>query len=115
MSDDATPAKVRLTDGLRPSADNCSHCGFPLRRNSGGLRHYGTHTAHQENECLRLLHAEIVELRADAERYRHLRRADVDIDGCALIYCNEELDKIVDASIQAFENIDRAAMLDGAA
>jgi hypothetical protein len=41
---------------------NCSHCGFPLRRNSGGLRHYGTHTAHQESECLRLLHAEIANL-----------------------------------------------------
>lgn len=46
---------------------NCSHCGFPLRRNSSGLRHYGTHTAHQESECLRLLHAEIDSLK-DAVR-----------------------------------------------
>lgn len=56
-----------LSEGLGPSADNCSHCGFPLGRNSSGLRHYGTHTAHQESECLRLLHAEIASLK-DAVR-----------------------------------------------
>ena len=48
---------------------NCSHCGFPLPASGGGLRHYGTHTAHSENECLRLLHAEIGALRKDAARY----------------------------------------------
>lgn len=58
MTNDATPAKVRSTDGLGHMR-NCSHCGFPLRGSSSGWRHYGTHTAHQENECLRLLHAEI--------------------------------------------------------
>lgn len=46
---------------------HCSHCGFPLPANRSGLRHYGTHTAHQENECLRLLHAEIAALK-DAVR-----------------------------------------------
>lgn len=46
---------------------NCSHCGFLLRGNSSGWRYYGTHTAHQETECLRLLHAEIDSLK-DAVR-----------------------------------------------
>lgn len=41
---------------------HCSHCRFPLPASDGGLRHYGTHTAHQESECLRLLHAEIERL-----------------------------------------------------
>lgn len=43
---------------------HCSHCRFPLPASDSGLRHYGTHTAHQENECLRLLHAEIERLSA---------------------------------------------------
>ena len=63
---DAGPKGSGLSEGLGPTY-NCSHCGFPLRRNSGGLRHYGTHTAHQESECLRLLHAEIAGLK-DAVR-----------------------------------------------
>jgi hypothetical protein len=48
----------------------CSHCRFPLPNHDGGLRHYGTHTAHQENECLRLLHAELDRLRAGNEELR---------------------------------------------
>lgn len=48
------------------SQGNCSHCGFPLPASGGGLRHYGTHTAHAESECLRLLQAEIDRLRARA-------------------------------------------------
>ena len=54
---------------------DCSHCGFPIHGSASGLRHYGTHIAHQENECLRLLmadrdrlRAEVEALRADAER-----------------------------------------------
>lgn len=51
------------------SQGNCSYCGFPLPANGrGGLRHYGTHTAHAESECLRLLQAEIERLRKDAAR-----------------------------------------------
>lgn len=46
--------------GLGP----CSKCGFALHGSSGGMRHYGTHTAHQESECLQLLHAEISRLTA---------------------------------------------------
>lgn len=46
----------------------CSHCGFPLTSNGMGLRHYGTHVAHQEYECLRLLHAEIDRLREELIR-----------------------------------------------
>ena len=57
---------MKLTD-----AHICSHCGFPLPENSAGLRHYGTHTAHQESECLRLLHAEIERLRAAANALLH--------------------------------------------
>jgi len=60
------PLGLASTAGLG-HMENCSHCGFPLRRNSSGLRHYGTHTAHQESECLRLLHAEIASLK-DAVR-----------------------------------------------
>jgi hypothetical protein len=41
---------------------HCSHCRFPLPASDSGLRHYGTHAAHQESECLRLLHAEIARL-----------------------------------------------------
>lgn len=66
MGTEETPREVGLSDGLGHMG-NCSHCGFPLRRNSGGLRHYGTHTAHQESECLRLLHSEIAGLK-DAVR-----------------------------------------------
>lgn len=51
---------------------HCSHCGFPLPANRSGLRHYGTHTAHKENECLRLLQAEIASLKDAA----HSARAD---------------------------------------
>jgi hypothetical protein len=36
---------------------------MPLPASDSGLRHYGLHTAHQEHECLRLLHAEIGRLR----------------------------------------------------
>lgn len=42
----------------------CGHCRFPLPEDGRGLRHYGTHTAHAESECLRLLHAEIERLRS---------------------------------------------------
>lgn len=53
-----------MTQPTIEPAPLCSHCGFTLPKHDGGLRHYGTHTAHQENECLRLLHAEINRLRA---------------------------------------------------
>jgi hypothetical protein len=55
----------------------CSHCGFQLPASDSGLRHYGTHTAHQESECLRLLHAEIERLTkpASADEVRDLLRA----------------------------------------
>ena len=44
--------------------EKCSHCGFPLIGNSSSFRHYGTSTAHQEDECLRLLKAEIDRLKS---------------------------------------------------
>lgn len=53
-----------MTQPTIEPAPLCSHCGFTLPKHDGGLRHYGTHIAHQENECLRLLHAEIARLRA---------------------------------------------------
>jgi hypothetical protein len=63
VSNEQTPAEV----GSNAQLGRCSHCGFALPPNSSGLRHFGTHTAHQEAECLRLLHAEIDGLR-DAVR-----------------------------------------------
>ena len=63
----------------QPVRPLCSHCRFPLPTRDSGLRHYGTHTAHQENECLRLLHAEIERLTGvvkkandQAERFERL-------------------------------------------
>ena len=49
---------------------DCSHCGFPIHGSASGLRHYGTHIAHQENECLRLLMADRDRLRAEVQRLR---------------------------------------------
>jgi hypothetical protein len=81
MNDQAAPRQLDSSDAS-VALENCSHCGFPLNRNSAGLRHYGTHTAHQESECLRMLHAEIARLknavrlaRAD-EMYRWSSRVD---------------------------------------
>jgi hypothetical protein len=54
----------------------CSHCRFSLPASDSGLRHYGTHTAHQENECLRLLHAEIERLRGESLRFDREPPAD---------------------------------------
>jgi anti-sigma regulatory factor (Ser/Thr protein kinase) len=48
----------------------------------------------------------------DARRYQHLRRPDVDIEGCAMIFCADMLDAVVDESIEAFENIARAQLRD---
>lgn len=65
-------------------APTCSHCGFTLPKHGGGLRHYGTHTAHQEAECLRNLHAEITRLRQqlgmplETERENARLRAEVE-------------------------------------
>lgn len=47
----------------------CSHCRFPLPSSTSGLRHYGLHTAHQENECLRLLHSEIDRLTKERDEW----------------------------------------------
>jgi hypothetical protein len=65
MTEPDCPDSAALSKASAPMS-TCSHCGFPLRTSSG-LRHYGTHTAHQESECLRLLHAEIAQLK-DAVR-----------------------------------------------
>ena len=52
---------------MPPLPPTCSHCGFPLIGSSSSFRHYGTHTAHQENECLRLLIADRDALRKFAQ------------------------------------------------
>jgi hypothetical protein len=88
-----------------PSEWRCSHCGFALPRDGGALRHYGTHTAHQESECLRLLQAEIARLKdamggfhtktrqymlqLDSARYRVLREEHAE-DICRVIYGQSE-------------------------
>ena len=51
----------------------CSHCRMPIHPGSAGLRHYGTHTAHSESECLQLLHAEIERLKAELKECDDLR------------------------------------------
>ena len=45
----------------------CSHCYAPIQARHSGLRHFGTHTAHQEYECLRILHARIAELERERD------------------------------------------------
>lgn len=56
---------MEMAPETRPDiTPTCSHCGFPLRPGSTGLRHFGTHTAHREYECLALLRAEIQRLNA---------------------------------------------------
>lgn len=69
------------------AAPMCSHCGFTLPKHGGGLRHYGTHTAHQESECFRLLHAEIDRLRAEVASLRKdaERLVAAERERCALI------------------------------
>jgi len=42
----------------------CGHCIRPIDPNRSGLRHFGFSVAHQENECLNILLAEIAELQA---------------------------------------------------
>lgn len=51
----------------------CGLCRAPIQNGHGGLRHFGTFTAHQEYECLRILHARIAEL----ERERDVARAEI--------------------------------------
>ena len=51
--------EARRRDSAKIAERVCSHCRFPLPESDSGLRHYGTHTAHQESECLNLLRAEI--------------------------------------------------------
>lgn len=67
------PGIVRSTEEL----SLCSHCGFPLPKGGSGLRHYGTHTAHQESTCLRMLHAEIERLKAALSAKEESERAQV--------------------------------------
>lgn len=52
----------------------CSHCGFPLHRDDS-KRHYGTHTAHQENRCLELLQAALAAERAEKDAEIAMRKA----------------------------------------
>ena len=40
----------------------CSHCGFPISPNDPGIRHYGTHVAHEEHHCNSLLLGRIADL-----------------------------------------------------
>ena len=48
----------------------CSHCYAPIQDRHSGLRHFGMHTAHQEHECLRILHARIAELERERDALR---------------------------------------------
>ena len=64
----------------KPLPPTCSHCGFPLIGSSSSFRHYGTHTAHQENECLRLLIADRDALRKFAQAVMQ-SWPDGDVDG----------------------------------
>lgn len=52
----------------------CPYCKFPVPIKGTLVRHFGTHVAHTEDECFRLLHAEIARLRAENERLSTLAR-----------------------------------------
>src|SRR5574343_812863 len=69
----------------------CAHCGFALP--ASGVRHYGTHTAHQENECLRLLHAEIARLTALNQALRESTDTAREIMGRCIVGLNK-LDRL---------------------
>lgn len=45
----------------------CGLCRAPIQNGHGGLRHFGTFTAHQEHECMRILHARIAELERERD------------------------------------------------
>jgi hypothetical protein len=85
MEQNSQAVEDPLERRVRP---HCSHCRFPLPESDGGLRHFGTHTAHQESECLRLLHAKIARLSASLrkandqtehfERHWYLAKEDAD-------------------------------------
>lgn len=71
----------------------CAHCGFALPASGTGVRHYGTHTAHQENECLRLLHAEIARLTAMNQALRQSADTAREIMGRCIVGLNK-LDRL---------------------
>lgn len=71
----------------------CAHCGFALPASGTGVRHYGTHTAHQENECLRLLHAEIARLTALNQTLRQSTETAREIMGRCIVGLNK-LDRL---------------------
>lgn len=52
----------------RQVRQRCSHCGREIVGRPA--RHFGTHVAHQEDECLRILHAEIERLHEALRRNR---------------------------------------------
>lgn len=80
----------RLEASVKPL---CAHCGFALPASGTGVRHYGTHTAHQENECLRLLHAEIARLTALNQALRQSTDAAREIMGRCIVGLNK-LDRL---------------------
>ena len=47
----------------------CGLCRAPIQNGHGGLRHFGTFTAHQEHECMRILHARIAELERERDEW----------------------------------------------
>lgn len=57
------------------------------------MRHYGTHTAHHENECLRLLHAEIARLTALNQSLRQSTDTAREIMGRCIVGLNK-LDRL---------------------
>ena len=57
----------------------CSDCGFEIHPNHSGVRHFGTHSAHNYSECLWLLTEQITMLKTVAQKAKELIR-DAEVD-----------------------------------
>ena len=93
----------------------CPYCKFPVPIKGALVRHFGTHVAHTEDECFRLLHAEIARLRTENERlqrdvlrYRWLREFVTRPDDVAMMF--DELGFSGDATPEGFDRAVDAAM-----
>lgn len=98
-----TPGIVGVDRQVRP----CSHCRMTVEGYSfGSLRHYGTHTAHREEECLRLLHAKIERLRADLWSCRGTVKTELNhYERLAMVHGRTQLAESYEAEAQRLSRL----------